>query len=138
MTNYQNGKIYIITGSETEKVYLGSTVKYYLSNRLNSHRQDKDCSSQIIIDNNKEHNIVLLETYPCNSKNELLWRERYWYDLLKNIVVNKNYPIATKEEIRAKKKIKVDKYNKKRREWVNSWCGDPRYHNNLLSITLFD
>ena len=134
MPNYQDGKIYIITGSETDKVYLGSTVQA-LDKRLWRHREG-ECGSSIIIDNNKENNIVLLETYPCNSKEELRWRERYWYDELKNILVNKNIPICSKEEQR----VEHNRKQNKKREDENSWGGDKRYYNNLLliSVGLFD
>jgi hypothetical protein len=36
---------------------------------------------------NGDYNIILVETYPCNSKDELLARERYWSD--KIVCVNK-------------------------------------------------
>ena len=100
MNKYQNGKIYIITGSETDKVYLGSTIMP-LKRRLSCHKSSNSCSSrEIFID--KEYNICLLETYPCNSRKELLWRERYWFDELKSILVNNDRPIITEEEKRLK------------------------------------
>ena len=41
MINYNNGKIYVIrpiVDHEEEKVYIGSTTKHYLSDRLFCHR----------------------------------------------------------------------------------------------------
>jgi hypothetical protein len=41
--------------------------------------------------------IILIENYPCDSKDELLARERYWYDKLKPSI-NRQRPLVTKEE----------------------------------------
>ena len=48
MNKYQNGKIYIITGSETDKVYLGSTIQT-LGLRFTQHKFDKNCNSTEIL-----------------------------------------------------------------------------------------
>ena len=37
MVNYKYGKIYKITDNTTNKIYIGSTCKYYLSQRLSTH-----------------------------------------------------------------------------------------------------
>jgi len=118
MKNYQNGKIYIITGSETDKIYLGSTINT-LNRRLSRHTTGEECSSSIIINNNKEYNIVLLETYPCNSKEELLWRERYWFDEFRSIIVNKKRPIASKEEIRDENRVRAYEYHWNNKEKIS-------------------
>jgi len=47
--------------------------------------------------------IVLIEDYPCKSRNALFARERYWYDLNKEICVNITKPICTAEERELKK-----------------------------------
>ena len=39
MVNYKYGKIYKITDNTTNKIYIGSTCKYYLSQRLAWHVQ---------------------------------------------------------------------------------------------------
>lgn len=157
MNKYQNGKIYIITGSECDKVYLGSTITT-LKQRLTKHKNRPSSNKEIL--KNKEFNICLLETYPCNSKKELLWRERYWYDELKSILVNVLRPIVTKEErLKDRKEYRkewkknhkeflsdyIKEYNKNNKErkkkqgekytlYKNSWGGDYRYNNNLLKI----
>ena len=160
MNKYQNGKIYIITGSESKKVYLGSTINH-LKYRLSSHKSNtKKCSCNGIL-LNKDFNIVLLESYPCNSKKELLCREKYWFDELKSILVNKNRPSTTPEERKQdlkqhskensyktkeqkeNQKIRSKLWAKKNKEQVNkqkqftfSWGGDSRCNNNLLKISI--
>ena len=38
MVNYDNGKIYKIKSNQTNKIYVGSTTKTYLSQRMDQHR----------------------------------------------------------------------------------------------------
>lgn len=38
MVNYKDGKIYKIVSSQTAKIYIGSTTKKYLSQRMDDHR----------------------------------------------------------------------------------------------------
>ena len=45
---------------------------------------------------NDDYQIVLIENYPCNSKNELERRERYWIE--NTDCVNKNIPTRSKKE----------------------------------------
>lgn len=79
MINYQNGKIYKIVSAQTDKIYVGSTTKKYLSSRMAEHRslskktEKKQCTSNRITQYS-DAKIVLLESYPCNSKDELLAR----------------------------------------------------------------
>lgn len=107
--NYNNGKIYKITADETDKLYIGSSCKPYLSRRLQEHkgdykkwlngsRPDRLTSFEILQYENPQ--ITLIESYPCNNKDELRARERYWieHDDFKNICVNKNIPGRTKKE----------------------------------------
>jgi len=101
MVNYQNGKIYKITGTNNEGIeliYIGSTVQK-LCVRVASHVRDfkngrSITSSQVLICN--DYKITLIELYPCNSKEELLMRERYYYDLVD--CVNKLKPILLEGE----------------------------------------
>ena len=44
MVNYQNGKIYkIVSNTNSEKCYIGSTTKKYLSQRLMQHKYEYNC-----------------------------------------------------------------------------------------------
>jgi len=125
MNKYQNGKIYIITSSDNEKVYLGSTTRP-LKKRLGEHTRSQKYSSRDL--KSKERKITLLETYPSNNKTELLWRERYWYDELKPILINKYRPIHTRIE-RAQRK----KENSKR---INDW-NNTMGHLSLIKMDIF-
>ena len=86
MVNYQHGKIYKIVCNVTGKVYIGSTTMKYLSQRLVKHLADyerfKNGKRSYITSfetlKNGDYDIVLIETFPCNSKDELFARERHW------------------------------------------------------------
>ena len=92
MPNYQLGKIYKIISDQTEKIYIGSTTKKYLSDRMSQHRWDykigKNKSSKKII-RYDDAKIILIEKYPCGSIEELHAREQYWINENKDICVNK-------------------------------------------------
>jgi hypothetical protein len=110
MPDYSKGKVYkIVVDTEEEyEPYIGSTIET-LSNRMSSHRSDykkwKNCKTKYISSSNlfekfgiDKCRIILIENYPCSSKDELLARERYWFDNVKNC--NKIRPILTEEEIK--------------------------------------
>ena len=40
MVNYTNSKVYKIWSTQGNKIYIGSTTKYYLSQRMDKHRTD--------------------------------------------------------------------------------------------------
>ena len=114
MVNYQDGKIYKITGG-TSLPYIGSTVTK-LPRRLSKHKIDKrfylahnktnKCASFDLLDLD-DCKIELIELFPCNNKRELEIRERYWYDLIPNININK--PFISKEETAKNQKINYEK-----------------------------
>uniref|UniRef100_A0A6C0EDP1 GIY-YIG domain-containing protein n=1 Tax=viral metagenome TaxID=1070528 RepID=A0A6C0EDP1_9ZZZZ len=106
MVNYQLSKIYMlipINNEDNEQfVYIGSTTKKYLSTRLSQHvscyklykqAKFKFCSSYILFDKYsiEKINIILLEIYPCNSKDELRSKEAEYIKKTVNCV-NKNQP----------------------------------------------
>ena len=102
MVNYQLGKIYkIVTGDLT---YIGSTCEPILSRRLAKHVSDYKrwknnknhylTSYEVLKKDNYE--IFLLESYPCNSKDELHARERHYIE--NNICVNKVIPCRSQKE----------------------------------------
>jgi len=129
MVNYKNGKIYKIVNDVNDKFYIGSTAEKYLSNRMSSHRKkDNKCMSKNIGVNLKECNIILIENYPCNDKQELRRREREYFDKYKKeckeVFLNKNRPIRlegedTKEKIKWVKNNK-ERNSKNRKEWVKN------------------
>ena len=87
--DYANGKIYMIRCNTTKHIYIGSTTKQYLSERLGEHNSKYKCwtggkakyvASFDIIKNNN-YVILLVELYPCKSSDELRMREQYHIDL---------------------------------------------------------
>jgi len=85
MPDYQLGKIYKIECNVTEKVYIGSTCEPTLARRLTKHLTNYkrylngtySYVSSFDVLQNRNYDIVLIESYPCNSKDELHARERY-------------------------------------------------------------
>ena len=85
--NYQLGKIYkIYSPSNPELVYYGSSCQK-LCQRLEKHqinfrqyKKNKYCkmSSFQIFENCNDYIIELVEYFPCNNKQELRIRERYY------------------------------------------------------------
>ena len=99
MPDYQLGKIYKIECNVTGKVYIGSTCEPTLARRLASHVGHYRCYlkgtfynfiSSFKIFENGNYCIVLLEKYPCDTKDELLARERHWCNELECINQRKN------------------------------------------------
>mgnify|MGYP003660245864 CR=1 FL=1 len=123
MPNYQDGKIYKIISQHTNKCYVGSTTLKYLSSRLVQHRynyeKNSGTTSKYILELG-DYEIVLLESCPCNSKDELHVRERHYMDILDCVNKNKS---RTKEEMKQyhsqyrldnKDKIAIQKKNYKK------------------------
>ena len=83
MTNYEDGKIYIIKSNKTDDVYVGSTCKK-LYIRMFSHISQykrslldvkfRNCRSYKILKYSDAY-IELIEDFPCKTKRELLDRE---------------------------------------------------------------
>ena len=86
MVNYKLGKIYAIECNVTGQKYIGSTCEPTLAKRLTKHVGSYRCYltgtyhyiSSFKIFENGNYCIVLLEKYPCDTKDELLARERHW------------------------------------------------------------
>lgn len=106
MTNrYSKGKIYKLVSNMTEKIYIGSCC-VPLNNRLYIHKKmfkyfqtgkrATCCSSKELLEIDPNIQIVLIELFPCSSKQELFKRERYWIENLN--CVNKIRPITTIDE----------------------------------------
>ena len=84
--DYKNGKIYQLLNKVNDEVYVGSTIQP-LSKRMNEHRST--CNNSYKKVNVKLYQsmreigqdnfyIELIETYPCNSKEELKAKEGYY------------------------------------------------------------
>jgi hypothetical protein len=69
-------------------------------------------SFEIIINNNYE--VILIENYPCKTKDELHARERYWIEN-NNDCVNKTIPTRTDKDYRNDNADKYKTYQKEYR-----------------------
>ena len=114
MTNrdYSKGKVYKIIANnapEEEKIYVGSTTKDYLSQRMTAHRtlylqwkngkvKHMHAMAYVLFDKYGIENcsIILLEQIACKTKDELLAREKHYFLSLN--CINKKSPINTIEE----------------------------------------
>jgi hypothetical protein len=136
-TNYNKGKIYKIQPNieclENE-IYIGSTTKDYLSQRLVQHKSaykrwvDTKAGGNVRVYSLFEKygidncSIYLLENYPCNSKDELTAREGHYIQTTK--CVNKfipNLPVEVrKANKKARAKITQKLYNEKHAETMKA------------------
>jgi len=110
MVNYQLGKIYKIVCNETGEQYIGSTTQKMLCTRLAHHVSTKKCSSKGIIERGN-YSMVLIENYPCSSKDELHKRERHFIETLDNCV-NMVIPTRTRKEHYVDNKKKLLEYKR--------------------------
>jgi len=125
MVNYSNGKVYMIE-PVCEKlaegdIYIGSTCKDYLSQRMDSHRSDYKrhsnglkCSRLTSFDLFDKYGylnckITLLETCPSNTKDELHRREAHYIRTLK--CVNRCIPLRTDAEYYLDRIKEIKLYN---------------------------
>ena len=129
MVNYQNGKIYKIEDVGGNMCYIGSTTKDFLSKRMAEHRNVYTCykngkNGKFTVFNIFEKygvencRIVLIELFPCDTKDELTGRESHYIRTVE--CVNKMIPDRTKAEYR-KKQYEENKdaekiYSKQQRE----------------------
>jgi len=80
MSDYSKGKIYTIRNKNNDNlIYVGSTCKHYLSDRMGNHRchykKNPNTMFYEIVEDWNDWYIELYENYPCNSKDELTKRE---------------------------------------------------------------
>ncbi len=100
---YSKGKIYRLVCNTTGQQYIGSTAQS-LSQRLGNHKAEykmflkgtrhMTTSFSILSENNYE--IILIEEYPCENKNQLERRERHFIETME--CVNKVKPARTSDE----------------------------------------
>ena len=116
MPDYKNGKIYKLVGYG--KTYYGSTTQS-LNQRKGGHKRHLDCKSREIFKLGDDVDIVLVESYPCNNKEELHQRERYYIE--NNECINKVIPMRTEKEYREDNKEKIKKYREDNKEKNKEW-----------------
>lgn len=98
MPDYDKSKIYKIVCNITGLTYYGSTLQP-ISKRMYGHRSDyklnKGCKSELVLAG-CDYNYSLVEEVPCENKEQLLRRERFWVE--NNECVNKQIPGRTRKE----------------------------------------
>ena len=130
MPNYQNGKVYkIVSNTDDDICYIGSTTKKYLSQRMSEHRceyknwKNGKCNKIMVYDlfetyQIKNCRIELLELVPCNSKDELTKKEGEYIRALN--CVNKVIPdrIIDMKEYREQNKDKNKLYREQNKDKI--------------------
>jgi hypothetical protein len=123
MSKYNNGKIYKLTSSQTDEIYIGSTIKS-LNNRFSGHKcsykrwlkgqMDKYKTTSFDLLQFADVKIELIKEFPCETKKELEKEEGKL--ILENNCVNKCVAGRTKKEYRkeydAVNKDKIKEYFK--------------------------
>lgn len=121
---YQQGKIYKIISDLTDTIYVGSTTST-LSARMAQHRRGYKhfintgkgfITSYEILEIDPDCQIILIENYPCNSKDELRAHERYHIELNREICVNISIPCRSKKEYNEANKEKIAQRDKEYRK----------------------
>ena len=115
MTDYTKAKIYKIEAlnSDNGDIYIGSTCKTTLAERMTNHRATYRCWLKDNIKCSHIHSydifekyglenchIYFLENYPCTKRDELRGREGYY--IKTNACVNKQIPGQTQKEFHIK------------------------------------
>ena len=136
VNKYHNGKIYKIIATNNNKAlpYFGSTIKKYLSGRMNRHREDyrnwkqdnthNYCSSFELFKENGIENckIILVENFKCNSRDELRMREQFFID--NNNCTNIFNAYRTEEQQKEYKKEHYEKNKEIYKERGNKYYED--------------
>lgn len=143
--DYSKGKIYEMRCNITGDRYVGSTCKDYLSQRRVKHEADfkmwkvgkMNFITSFYIIERGNYDMVLLENFPCQSKDQLHARERYYIETLE--CVNKNIPTRTKEEWN---KDNAEKIKNQTTKYRQEHCGELKeyfkqhYNENKETIKL--
>jgi len=127
MVNYANSKVYKIWSTQGDKIYIGSTTKEYLSQRMDAHRGDykklkngkhRKLSSYILFEEYGLENcfIELLEAKECNSKDELLQLEGKY--IREQVCVNKCIAGRTEKQYREDNKESMKQYYQDNKEHI--------------------
>ena len=93
--------------------------------------KQSECTSKIIIQSGV-YEVEILEECADSQRNV---REQYWIDNFD--CVNIKNPVRKKywEKV-PENKIKIKEWKKNDKKYKDSWGGDKRHNNNLLSISL--
>jgi hypothetical protein len=146
LNRYKNGKIYKIepiVDHDEEDIYIGSTCKQYLCQRMNQHRSEykkktNKCKVILLFDKYglENCNIILIESIEANNKMELHQREAHYIKTLN--CVNKYIPLRIRKEYRNDNNDKLKEINKQNHnknklnlEFKNKKCKITKEYNEL-------
>jgi hypothetical protein len=140
MVDYSDSLIYKICCKDPliTDIYVGST--------RNKHRRNQDHKYNCCNENSKKYNyyvyqfirqnagwdnwnMIVVEEYSCENKNQLQMRERYWIENLQS-TLNKVIPTRTKKEYIENNKKEI---LKKKNEKINCECGCKISRTNISS-----
>lgn len=140
--DYSKGKIYKLVNNVDDKIYVGSTTNPLYA-RLCTHKNDskKYPNRKVYYHINEiggwnNISIILIEEYPCENREQLNLREKYWFESLKPDL-NFQVPARTQTEYREDNKNKIKDNGKNYRNKNKSKIEETKkkyYDNNLLSI----
>ncbi len=124
--DYKLGKIYKIVNDMTDDVYIGSTCEPTLARRLANHisnyRSYKKGKGHYVtsfkIIENGNYDIQLIESYPCNSKDELHAREGHYIKTM--ACVNKFVAGRTRKEYEQQNKEQFKQYYQVNKESIKN------------------
>jgi len=144
MSKYQNAKIYKIVSPHTDKCYVGSTckkLKSRLSNHIDDFKNDSSVTSKHILKFG-DYEIVLIENYCCENKEELRNKERFYIQSLN--CVNKNIPGRSRKQHYQDTKEEILEYQKhyhqnnkatileRKKKKYNCQCGGKFTYSNTI------
>lgn len=158
MPDYSKGKIYKLCNTVDNEIYIGSTTQK-LNGRFWNHKSDaknRPRNTRVYKHfNNIGCNnvyIELIENFPCESKRELEWRERYWKEELNSSLntfsprvsdeekkeYNKEYYEKNKYKIeeQAKQKITCECGCTSRKDSIQRHRRSKKHFKNLFSLVL--
>jgi hypothetical protein len=93
--DYSQSKIYKISSPQSDKVYIGSTVKT-LNRRLTQHKHSSNRTTSKDIIKYNDAIIELLEDYPCETREQLIQKECEWIKKTGNCI-NQVVPVREVE-----------------------------------------
>lgn len=143
--NYQNAVIYKIVPNDlnNESCYIGSTTNF--NKRKSDHKDNLKAENKAnypiykCIRENGGWNawdMILIENYPCNNKNELHARERHFIEELKSNL-NKVIPTRTLQEYNIDNKERLNKisreYHEKHKD-VQNQKNKNNYEKNKVQV----
>ena len=137
MPNYRNGKIYKLVNNDGV-TYVGSTCQQLnvrKAEHASKYRKWKQGSktnytaSFEVFESNASVDIILLENFPCNNKEELHARERHYVDT--TTCVNVQKPCRTNKQWREDNKDHVMEHNKQMVDISFAICEIYSIHNPI-------